>query len=154
LLPKKTFAFCIVSYKVHMKPSNRENRPSIGVEWPNTVYLLCLCANSTFPSRAHKFAVIILGFSNKLATVVVVSRLEHLRLTFSWSFGLLFCIVSYKVLMKPSSTSSNFMKGWSLRIPYYIGINIRETKCNRFDIPNISASGWNIIDPCCICILN
>jgi len=27
-------------------------------------------------------------------------------------------------------------------------------RCNRFDTPNISASGWNIIDPCCICIPN
>ena len=25
---------------------------------------------------------------------------------------------------------------------------------NRFDTPNISTSGWNVINPCCICVLN
>ena len=25
---------------------------------------------------------------------------------------------------------------------------------NRFDTPNISTSGWNVINPCCRCILN
>jgi len=49
------------------------------------IHLLLL---ARYPSRALKFAVIILGLSNKLATVVVVSRLEHLRLTLSGSFGL------------------------------------------------------------------
>ena len=47
--------------------------------------LLAMCQFYEISSRALKFAVITLGLSNKLATVVVVSRLEHLRLTFSAS---------------------------------------------------------------------